>query len=65
MTKYQFEYYLHDNYESSEIEETLEDQGIPPEVAASIARVSPFYEVRFICEYDSETFETTVVKVEL
>ena len=55
MGKYYFDYYLHDNSERSEFMEHLTDQAIPESIARHIAEQRPFYEVRFECQYDTDT----------
>lgn len=64
MAKYQFKYYLHDNYEHPELVDFLSDErygGVPKDVAEAIADSRPFYEVTLECEYDTETGETKIL----
>lgn len=61
MAKYQFKYYLNDNYERGELAEFLTDEGIPESIAVDISETRPFYEVTLECEYDSETGETKIL----
>lgn len=58
MAKYQFKYYLHDDYNSSELKDFLKDPkygNLPKKIAKEIAESRPFYEVTLQCEYDTET----------
>lgn len=64
MAKYQFNYYLHDNYEGGEMEGFLTDPkfgNLPADVARDITEQRPFYEITLDCVYDTETGEVTIV----
>jgi hypothetical protein len=55
MTVHAFKWYLHEHSDSSEFQEELERQGLPPDVAEKIMELRPFYEVEFDCQYDTKT----------
>lgn len=60
--KYQFTYYLHDDYSGDERFEWLAlQQGLPQEIAREIADSRPFYEIGLECEYDTASGITKVL----
>ena len=59
MAKKTFKWYLHDDYEHSEMVEVLTDDGFTVEEATQAADNMPFYEVGFDCVLDTETGEVT------
>lgn len=64
MSKHQFKYYLHDDYQTSEREDFLASPqfgNLPADVAKQIAEMRPFYEVTLECEYDTETQQLTIL----
>ena len=57
----EFEYYVHDNSERSEMVEYLMDRyDISEELAWKVANERPFYEVTLTCDLDEETGRVTL-----
>lgn len=64
MARRPFTWYLHEDYQSSEVQEVLAEQlGLPVDHPAIQAAPDewPFYEVAISCELDDETGEVTVL----
>lgn len=65
MAKIPFVYYLHDMCDTSERYHDLhaQDSRFTEEIVfQDMGR--PFYEIKLLCEYDTETCETTILGVE-
>lgn len=60
--KVQFVKYMHDDAEVSENIEELIEQSIPEHIAEAIAESRPFHEISLLCEYDTDTQITTVLR---
>jgi hypothetical protein len=63
---FEFDYYLHDEYNRYEFAEFLnEEAGIPLDVAEAIANTRPFYEVTLKCRWNPDTETVEVLEVKL
>jgi len=60
----QFTYYLHDDYNTGEMRDYLEEQGVElsEEAWENVGR--PFYEVTLVCDVD-ETGKVTLIEAKL
>lgn len=60
----QFTYYLHDSYETSErVEQISEEIGEDLSHLYEELRYTPFYEIGFNCEIDTETGDIKVLGI--
>jgi len=56
--KYEFKYYLHDDYSCGEMMDFLTDSkfgNLPRQIAENITELEPFYEITLDCVYDVAT----------
>jgi hypothetical protein len=65
MAKLEFNFYLHDDNETEQLEEALIAAGAPDAVALVEQMGKPFYEVTLRCEVDTETGNVRLIKATL